>query len=71
MRTLLSKEADASAGSLREIQAQWDEGLVTSSDKLKAVSRNATAEANLALVNYQYQVAAASMIDVMGLSGKE
>jgi len=71
MRTLLSKEADVSSRSLKEIQAQWDEGLVTASDKLKAVSRNATAEANLALVNYQYQVAAASMIDVMGLSGKE
>jgi outer membrane protein TolC len=71
LRGLLSKEADASARSLREIQAQWDEGLVTASDKLKAVSRNVTAEANLALANYQYQVAAASMIDVMGLSGKE
>ncbi len=71
MRDLLSREADASSRSLREIEAQWDEGLVTASDKLKAASRNATAEANLALANYQYQVAAASMIDVMGLSGKE
>lgn len=71
MRTLLSKDAEASAGALREIQAQWEEGLVTSSDRLKTVSRNATAEANLALADYQYQVAAASMIDVLGLSGKE
>jgi len=71
MKNLLSKEAEASAEALREIQAQWEEGLVTSSDRLKAVSRNAAAEANLALADYQYQVAAASMIDIMGLSGKE
>jgi outer membrane protein TolC len=71
MKTLLSKEADASRIALKEVQAQWDEGQVTSSDKLKAVSRNATAQANLTLADYQYQVAAASMNDVMGLSGKE
>jgi outer membrane protein TolC len=71
MKTLLSKEAEASSSSLREIQAQWDEGMVTSSDKLKAISRLTTAEANLALADYQYQVAAAAMMDVMGLSGKE
>jgi outer membrane protein TolC len=71
MKTLLSKEADASHIALKEVQAQWDEGQVTSSDKLKAVSRNATAQANLTLADYQYQLAAASMIDVMGLSGKE
>jgi outer membrane protein TolC len=71
MKTLLSKQADASRLSLKEVQAQWDEGLITASDRLKAVTDNATAEANLALINYQYQVAAATMIDVMGLSGKE
>jgi outer membrane protein TolC len=71
MRSLLSKEADASLSNLKEVQAQWDEGLMTSSDKLKAVSRRTTAEANLALADYQYQVAAAAMIDAMGLSGKE
>ena len=71
MKALLTKQTDASAVSLKEVQAQFDEGLVTSSDKLNAISRRATAEANLALADYQYQVAAASMIDVMGLSGKE
>ena len=71
MRALLSEESDASAASLKEIQAQWDEGLVTSSDRLKAVSRNTTAKANLALADYQYHVAAAAMNDVMGISGKE
>lgn len=71
MKNLLSKQADASRLSLKEVQAQWDEGLITASDRLKAVSNNATAEANLTLADYQYQVAAASMIDVMGLSGKE
>lgn len=71
IKTLLSKEADASRIALKEVQAQWDEGQVTSSDKLKAVSRNATAQANLTLADYQYQVAAAAMIDVMGLSEKE
>jgi outer membrane protein TolC len=71
MKTLLSREAEASRILLKEVQAQWDEGQVTSSDKLKAVSRNATAQANLTLADYQYQVAAAAMIDVMGFSGKE
>jgi len=71
MKSLLSKQAEVSAKSLKEIEAQWDEGLITGSDRLKAASNNATAKANLALADYQYQVAAASMIDVMGLSGKE
>jgi outer membrane protein TolC len=71
MKTLLSKQAEVSAKSLKEIEAQWDEGLITASDRLKAVTNNATAEANLALADYQYQVAAASMIDAMGISGKE
>lgn len=71
MKILLSKQTEASAESLKEIQAQWDEGLITASDRLKAVTNNATAEANLALADYQYQVAAASMIDVMGIPGKE
>jgi outer membrane protein TolC len=70
-KTLLSKEMEASLSNLKEVQAQWNEGMVTSSDKLKAISRQTTAEANLALADYQYQVAAASMMDVMGLSGKE
>jgi len=71
MKDLLTKEESASLSNLKEIQAQWDEGLVTASDRLKAVSRKTTADANLTLANYQYQVAAAAMIDVMGLSGKE
>jgi len=71
MKALLTKQADASRLSLKEVQAQWNEGLITASDRLKAVSNNATAEANLALADYQYQVAAASIIDAMGLSGKE
>jgi outer membrane protein TolC len=71
IKALLTKQTDASRISLKEVQAQWNEGLITASDRLKAVSNNRTAEANLALADYQYQVAAASIIDVMGLSGKE
>ena len=70
-RDLMSLESKAAHTAVNEIEALWREGLVTSSEKLKAISRNETAAANLSLAEYRYQVAAATMKDVMGLSGKE
>jgi outer membrane protein TolC len=70
-RDLMSLESKAAHTAVKETEALWREGLVTSSEKLKAISRNETAAANLSLAEYRYQVAAASMKDVMGLSGKE
>ena len=71
MQDLMSMELEASGGNLREVQALWREGMVTSSEKLNAMSRYAAAEANISLADYQYQVAVATLNDVMGLSGKE
>ena len=68
---LLEMEMQASKVRLREIQALWREGMVTSSEKLSALADYTTSEANVTLVNYQYQVAIATMLDVMGLTGKE
>ena len=70
-RDLMSLESKAALTALKETEALWREGLLTSSEKLEAVNRNETAAANLSLAEYRYQVAAATMQDVMGLSGKE
>ena len=70
-KVLLVMERDASVIALREVEAKWREGLVTASDRLSAVSRYTAAEANVNLTDYQYQVAVATMKDVMGLTGKE
>lgn len=71
LQRLTSLELDASMSNLEEIKALWREGMVTSSEKLNAMSRYAAAEANVSLADYQYQVAVATLNDVMGLSGKE
>jgi outer membrane protein len=71
LQGLMSRELDAAMSNLREVQALWREGMVTSSEKLNAANRYATAQANVSLASYQYQVAVATMNDVMGLSGKE
>jgi outer membrane protein TolC len=70
-RDLMSLESKAAFTALKETEALWREGLLTSSEKLEAINRNETATANLSLAEYKYQVAAATMQDVMGLSGKE
>ena len=71
MQELMSLDLNASLSNLKEVQALWREGMVTPSEKLNAAKRYATAEANVSLAHYQYQVAVATMNDVMGLSGKE
>ncbi|MBN1847846.1 MAG: TolC family protein [Deltaproteobacteria bacterium] len=70
-KDLLVMERDASITALKEVEAKWREGLVTGSDKLSAVSRYTTAETNVNLADYQYQVAVVTMKDVMGLTGKD
>lgn len=70
-RELMKLDMDASRSRLNEVISLWKEGMVTSSEKLNAVSRNATAGANMTMAEYRYQVACATMADVMGISGKE
>jgi len=71
LKELASLELESLKRNLKEVRALWREGMVTSSEKLNATSRYAAAEANVSLADYQYQVAVATMNDVMGLSGKE
>jgi outer membrane protein TolC len=71
IKRMASMELNAAASNLREVQALWREGMVTSSEKLDATGRYSQAEANVSLADYQYQVAIATLNDVMGLSGKE
>ena len=70
-RKLMRLELEASESRLNEVTSLWKEGIVTSSDKLQAVSNNALAKANMAIADYRYQVAAATTADVLGISGKE
>ncbi|MBN1626752.1 MAG: TolC family protein [Deltaproteobacteria bacterium] len=64
---LARMEMEASAANLKEVQALWREGMATSSEKLDAAGRYAAAEANVSLADYSYQVALATMNDVMGI----
>jgi outer membrane protein TolC len=70
LKGLASLDLEASRSNLREVRALWREGMVTSSEKLNATSRYTAAEANVSLADYQYNVAVATMNDVMGLSGR-
>jgi len=56
---------------LDETEAQWREGLVTTSDKLQAVTRHSTARANLLIAEFRRQVATATMLDVTGYTESE
>ena len=70
-RELMKLELSAAGSRLNEVMSLWKEGMVTSSEKLNAVRLNASAESNMAMAEYRYQVALATMADVMGISGKE
>ncbi len=54
-----------------EVISLWKEGMKTTSEKLDAASNYASANASKALADYRYQVAVATMADVMGITGKE
>lgn len=70
-RNLMKLAMEASGSRLKEVTALWEEGMMTSSDKLDAVSSCETAKANMSASEYRYQVAAATMADVLGITGKE
>ena len=70
-RKLMKLNLDSSKSSFDEVMSLWQEGMKTSSDKLEAVSAHEKAKANMSMAEFRYQVAAATMIDVMGITGKE
>ncbi len=53
---------------LRETRAKWREGLLMNSQELDAVTRHAAALSNCAAAEFQTQVTAATLLDVMGVS---
>jgi outer membrane protein TolC len=70
-RKLMKLDMDFSKSRLNEVMSLWQEGMMTSSDKLEAVSGYEAAKSNMVNADYRYQVAAATMSDVMGITGKE
>lgn len=63
-------ELTAARERLTETEARWREGLLLPSEQLDAVTRHAAARANLAAADFRKQVAAATLLDVMGRSRK-
>ena len=64
-------ELTAARERLTETDARWREGLLLPSERLDAFTRHAAAQANLAAADFRKQVAAATLLDVMGQSRKE
>ena len=71
LRDLLTIQLKSSESQFKEVTSLWEEGMMTSSEKLDAVSGYETAKANMSMADYRYQVAAATLADVMGITGKE
>lgn len=70
-RKLMELDLDSAKSRLNEVISLWQEGMMTSSDKLEAVSGYETSKANMAMADYRYKIAVATMADVLGISGKE
>jgi outer membrane protein TolC len=70
-RERLKLELDSAKSSLNETMSLWKEGMVTSSKKLESATYYTSIKSNMELADYRYQVAAATMADVMGITGKE
>ncbi len=70
-RKLAKIQLDSAESRYNEVMSLWKEGMMTSSDKLNAASSYASAKAGMAVADYRYQVASATMADVMGITGKE
>ncbi|NLA74935.1 MAG: TolC family protein [Deltaproteobacteria bacterium] len=70
-RNLVKLELYSAESYFNEVISLWNGGMVTSSKKLEATTNYTSAKSNMELANYRYQVAAATMADVMGLTGKE
>ena len=70
-RKLMKLDLDSAKSRLDEVMSLWQEGMLTSSDKLEAISGYETAKANMAMSEYRYRIASATMDDAMGITGKE
>jgi outer membrane protein TolC len=70
-RDLMKLEFDTAESNLNETMSLWKEGMVTSSKKLEAIANYTSIKSKMELADYRYQVAAATMADVMGITGKE
>jgi len=62
------QELAASQALFEETEARWREGLLQASEKLGAVTRHTAARANVSIAEFRHQVAAATLLAVMGVS---
>ncbi|MCJ8499775.1 TolC family protein [Desulfatitalea alkaliphila] len=69
-RQLARQELAAATLVLSETEALWREGLLTPAERLDAVAHHAVAASNALVSDFQVQVTAATLRDVMGISGK-
>jgi outer membrane protein TolC len=62
------QELTASKALFEETEAKWREGFLMSSERLNAAAGHAAARANVSIAEFRRQVAAATLLDVMGAS---
>jgi len=67
---LAEQELVAAEALRNETRAQWREGLLRSSQRLDAAARHAAARSNASAAAFRVQVAAATLLDVMGESSE-
>jgi outer membrane protein TolC len=70
-RGQIKLELDSAESNFNETMSLWKEGMVTSSKKLEAATYYTSAKSNMELADYRYHVTAATMADVMGITGKD
>lgn len=66
-RKVALQELAAAKALLDETRARWREGFLMTSEMRDAMTRHATALANATAADFQCQVAAATLLDVMGM----
>ncbi|HOZ48270.1 MAG TPA: TolC family protein [Candidatus Hydrogenedentes bacterium] len=65
---IAKKMLDVNRGRYAEIEAQWDEGLVTPSDKLAALADRDNSQVAVVQAAFQEQMSIATLLNVMGSS---
>lgn len=69
-KALADKALIAAESRLREVDAQWQEGLITGADKVAAVAERDSAQVNAASARFQEQVVIAVLRNVLGATYK-
>jgi outer membrane protein TolC len=70
-KALADQALAAAEARLREVDAQWQEGLVNGPDKIAAVAERDAAQANVTNARFQEQVVIAALRSVLGTTYME